>query len=130
MVTCGETYTACITRRGMLYTFGLGSHGELGLGPADSGKVRSVELAASQRLQPPLLRMLTFAVDFAGAACKGEVGTHAKLPPRTPPPPPTDQPLLQPRPGAHLPAGQAKHAHRLACGERYKAPRSRQGQRA
>jgi alpha-tubulin suppressor-like RCC1 family protein len=32
VVTCGNSHTACITRRGMLYTFGLGNRGELGLG--------------------------------------------------------------------------------------------------
>ena len=44
VVTCGESHSACITRRGMLYTFGLGSAGQLGLGPADHSdhRVRTV----------------------------------------------------------------------------------------
>ena len=32
VVACGNSHSACITRRGMLYTFGLGNRGELGLG--------------------------------------------------------------------------------------------------
>lgn len=40
VVTCGNSHTTCITRRGMLYTFGLGNRGELGLGVPVSGEVR------------------------------------------------------------------------------------------
>jgi hypothetical protein len=43
VVTCGNSHTACITRRGMLYTFGLGSNGELGLGASSANLVGQVE---------------------------------------------------------------------------------------
>jgi hypothetical protein len=39
VVTCGNSHTVCITRRGMMYTFGLGNRGELGLGPDVTGEV-------------------------------------------------------------------------------------------
>jgi hypothetical protein len=39
VVTCGTSHSACITRRGTLYTFGLGNRGELGLGyPSEVGQ--------------------------------------------------------------------------------------------
>jgi alpha-tubulin suppressor-like RCC1 family protein len=40
VVTCGSSHTACITRRGMLYTFGLGKSGELGLAATTRDEVR------------------------------------------------------------------------------------------
>lgn len=49
VVTCGNSHTACITRRGMLYTWGLGNRGELGLVPL-GGEVR----APCMRAQPLL----------------------------------------------------------------------------
>lgn len=39
VVACGSEYTASITRRGQLLTWGLGSRGELGHGPHTAGEV-------------------------------------------------------------------------------------------
>lgn len=39
VVTCGHSHTACITRRGMLYTWGLNKSGELAI-PAGRVEVR------------------------------------------------------------------------------------------
>ena len=50
VVTCGTSHTAIITRRGMLYTCGLGNRGELGLGMAPCGEVGARQLVWQVRL--------------------------------------------------------------------------------
>jgi len=59
VITCGHSHTACITRRGMLYTFGLGNHGELGL------PVPANDIAFPERVfltSKPHLRVVSIAV--------------------------------------------------------------------
>jgi hypothetical protein len=45
VVACGSEYTASITRRGQLLTWGLGSRGELGHELPNAGEVGAISLA-------------------------------------------------------------------------------------
>ncbi|GBF91109.1 ultraviolet-B receptor-like [Raphidocelis subcapitata] len=73
VVTCGSSHTACITRRGMLYTFGLGKSGELGLGAGSSAQVSFPERAYLH--SKPHLRIVSIACGTNHTLAISEVGT-------------------------------------------------------
>ncbi|KAI8472010.1 MAG: regulator of chromosome condensation 1/beta-lactamase-inhibitor protein II [Monoraphidium minutum] len=73
VVTCGNSHTTCITRRGVLYTFGLGNRGELGHGPAPPNELWFPE--RTYLSTKPHLRIVSLACGANHTLAISEVGT-------------------------------------------------------
>ena len=71
LVVCGSEHTACLTSLGDVFTWGKGSHGQLGIGTTDSQiSPQLLSLPVDSYSQPDLLEAvdLSCGEDFTGIA--------------------------------------------------------------